>query len=128
MSDAPKKAPDKPNNFPREGDHNTITRDGLKQLEANRSKPNASLDYTIGGTRETVVHTNVEADRNYALNSGHRRMSGLSEKVQTDHVFAANKGRSKAQFQAANDTGKTYAEKRREAIKKAQAKKHERSR
>lgn len=118
----------KPNNFPREGDHNTITRDDLKQLEAHRARLNENLDYTIGGMRETVVHTNFETARNYALNTGHKRMNAVSEKVKTDHVFAANKGRSKAQFQAANDTGKTYAEKRREAIKNAQAKKPERSR
>lgn len=113
----------KPNNFPREGQHNTVTRETLSKLEANRAKPNNGLDYTIGGTRETIVHSNVEADRNYALNAGHRRLGELSQKVQTDHVFSANKGRSKAQFQASNDTGKTYAEMQREAVAKAKNRK-----
>ncbi|MEE9311595.1 MAG: hypothetical protein V3V10_04205, partial [Planctomycetota bacterium] len=59
----------KPNNFPREGQHNTITRETLSKLESNRAKLNSGLDYTIGGMRETAVHSNVEADRNYALNT-----------------------------------------------------------
>lgn len=108
----------KPNNFPVEGANNTITKDGLEKLEADRPKHNAHLDYTIGGMRETIVHTNVEASRNYALNAGHRRMNELSEKVQTDHVFAANSGRAKAQFQASNDTSPTYAEMQRLMVQK----------
>lgn len=108
----------KPNNYPVEGANNTITKDGLKKLETDRPKHNTHLDYTIGGMRETIVHSNVEASRNYALNTGHRRMNELSEKVQTDHVFAASKGRAQAQFQASNDTSPTYAEMQRSTVQK----------
>jgi len=107
----------KPNNFPREGEHNTVTKAALDHLESNRAKHNSDLDYTIGGTVETIVHTTVEGDRNYALNAGYRRLNEVSQKVQSDHVFAANKGRPKAQFQARNDTGPTYAEMQREAVR-----------
>ena len=113
----------KPNNFPREGQHNTVTRAALDHLESNRAKHNSDLDYTIGGTVETIVHTTVEGDRNYALNAGYRRLNEVSQKVQTDHVFAANKGRPKAQFQARNDTSPTYAETQREAAAKARVNK-----
>lgn len=116
------------NNFPREGQHNTITRDSLDKLEASRPKHNTELNYTIGGPTETYVHACVEADRNYALNAGHQRFSELSDKIQSDHVFTANKGRAKAEFQASNNTDKTYAQRQREAAQKARSREREHSR
>lgn len=127
MSDI-KKPSEKPNNYLKEGEHNTVTKEGLKQIEAQRAWPNVSMDYTIGGTIETVVHSNVEAERNYVLTRGHQRMNMASQKLQHDYVFAANKGRSKAQFQATNDTGKTYAQIQRENAAKAKTKKKTRAR
>ena len=118
----------KPNNFPREGQHNIITRESLDKLASSRAKPNEELNYTIGGMRETIVHSNVEADRNYALNAGHRRLNELSIKVLTDHVFAANKGRAKAQFQASNDDNPTYAEQKRAAAVKAKSRRKQKVR
>ena len=116
---------DKPNNFPVKGAHNTVTKEALTQLEASRPKHNSHLDYTIGGTRETVVHSDIEASRDYALNAGHKRLKQVSEKVQMDHVFTANKGRAKAQFKSSNQGGKTYAEMQREATTKAKTRKRE---
>ncbi|PCJ62736.1 MAG: hypothetical protein COA58_16720 [Bacteroidetes bacterium] len=116
-----------PNNFPREGQHNTITRANLDSIEANRSKPNTELNYTIGGSVETQVHSNIEADRNYALTVGHKRFSELSQKLQTDHVFSANKGRAKAQFKAINDDTPTYAQMQRAAAAEAKAKRQEKA-
>lgn len=106
----------KPNNFPRQGQHNIITKDALSKLEADRAKPNQTLDYTIGGSREQYVRSNVEAERNYALNTGNRRFREVSTKLQTDYVFTANKGRAKAQFDASVRNEKTYAEQQRETI------------
>lgn len=117
----------KPNNFPREGQHNTITKGALERLEAERPKPSQNLDYTIGGTRETHVHASIEAERNYALNAGYRRFKEISEKLQRDHVFSANHGRAKAQFNATNNQ-KTYADMQKEAAQKAQQKIRDRSR
>lgn len=118
----------KPNNFPREGQHNTITKAALEKLEADRPQYNKTLDYTIGGTMETQVHTSLEASRNYALRSGHKRMHEVSEKLQTDHVFASNKGRAKAQFNAASKDRESYAERQRKAAQKQQTPIKEKSR
>lgn len=110
----------KPNNFPREGQHNTITKAALDKLEAERPKHNKTLDYTIGGTIETQVHSNVEASRNYALRSGHKRIREISDKLQTDHVFASNKGHAKAQLNAASKTQGSYAERQRKVARNQQ--------
>ena len=64
---------DTPNNFPRMGMHSTVTREAVKRLEAERSTPNAQMHYTIGGTVETVVHSNVNAEREAAITAGNRR-------------------------------------------------------
>lgn len=89
---------DKPNNFPRDGDHSTVTRDHIETLKANRSAPQQSLDYTIGGTTETSVHKAVESGRVYAINQGERLLQEASQRVQTAHAFAVNKGRAKADY------------------------------
>lgn len=117
-----------PNNFPREGQHNTITRDHLNALEAARSKPKQTLEYTIGGAAETRVHSNTEAEREYALNSGHRRFKEISDKLQNDHVFSANNGHSKGQFNKVNAPKKTYADMQREAAAKARSRTRTRER
>ena len=104
----------KPNNFPREGQHNTVTRDGLEALEAARPVPNESLDYTIGGATQAIVHSNIEADRNYALHSGYQRLEQVSEHLNQDYPFSALDGFSKAQFNHEADTA-GYADAERKA-------------
>lgn len=108
-----------PNNFPREGGHSPVTVDRLKALEKNRPTPQHGVNYTIGGVVEAAVHTTVEAERNYALTSGYKRLQTASDKSQTDHVFAANEGRAKAQFQKTAQLQKAYVDMQRVRAKKA---------
>lgn len=107
------------NNFPVEGQHNPITKSGLERLEqAHDPIKNPALDYTIGGSIQQETHaavrSNLASQRAYALNAGYKRFAEVSDKLQTDHVFAAHEGLAKAQFQRAADTEKSYAQKRRE--------------
>ncbi|GIT93357.1 hypothetical protein JANAI62_37810 [Jannaschia pagri] len=67
-----------PNHWPREGQHNPVTRDGVSSFERARRDHTVELDYTIGGTVETQVHASVEAARQYAVNRGHRILQHVS--------------------------------------------------
>lgn len=116
---------DAPNNFPSEGQHNTITRESLDTLEANRSSYVSHLNYTIGGTTESQVHSVLEEQRKFALDVGNQRFYELSYKVQSDYVFAASKGQAKALFEASSNPSKTYAELQREAVIKSQDRKQD---
>ncbi len=74
------------NGFPREGMHNPVFADHLRQLEESREQLNPALEYTIGGTVEQSVHVSVRAsaasERSYTLNRGHRIMNGAAEKFE----------------------------------------------
>ena len=54
------------------------------------------------------VHTTVESERIYAITQGEKRLLKASERVQTDHVFSANQGRTKGQFGQAGAAQKAY--------------------
>lgn len=92
-----------------------VTRPHIEKLKASRPVPNQSMDYTIGGNTETSVHTTVESERIYAINQGEKRLLKASERVQTDHVFAANTGRAKAQFGKAAANPDEYIRMQKEA-------------
>ena len=74
----------KPNNLPREGMHSTVTRAGIKRLQSERPTPKAEMHYTIGGTVETVVHSNVNAEREAAITAGSRRLEQSSRDLRAD--------------------------------------------
>lgn len=97
---------DQPNNFPRQGEDNFVTRDHLEQLKTQRSVPNQSLDYTIGGGTETVVHSSLEAERNYAITTGERILKRSSDNMDRSFTPKSLKGHSKAQFETAHDQAK----------------------
>lgn len=97
---------DQPNNFPRQGEDTPVTRDYLEQLKANRPIPNESLDYTIGGNAETVVHSSLEAERNYAITRGERILKNSSDDFDHNFTFKSLEGRSKAQFDNAREQQK----------------------
>ena len=67
-----------PNHWPREGQHNPVTREMVSVFEQALGDHKAELDYTIGGTVETQVHATVEAARQYAVNRGHRILENAS--------------------------------------------------
>lgn len=86
----------KPNNFPRVGVHSPVTRDAIKRLEAERPTPNAEMHYTIGGSVETVVHSNANAEREAAIVGGTRRLSQSSQDLRA--AFQPPKGKSRAAY------------------------------
>ena len=73
----------KPNNFPREGMHSTVTRAAVERLNAERDAPNPGMHLTIGGTVETVVHAHVNAEREAAITAGSRRLQQSSQDLRT---------------------------------------------
>jgi hypothetical protein len=106
---------DQPNNFPREGETNPVTRDHLEQLKANRPIPNTSLDYTIGGGTEALVHASVEAERNYSITTGERILKRSSDDLDHSFTFKSLEGHSKAQFGTAHNQAKAEYVKQQQA-------------
>ncbi|MEM6410181.1 MAG: hypothetical protein AAF683_01440 [Pseudomonadota bacterium] len=86
----------KPNNFPREGLHTPVTREAIRRLEADRPTLNAELHYTIGGTIETVVHANANAEREAAITAGSRCLQESAAILRGD--FAQENSRIRAAF------------------------------
>lgn len=74
----------KPNNFPREGQHTPVTRKAVDRMQAERPALNAELDYTIGGTVETQVHSKVNAEREAAITTGERVLQHASKTVRQE--------------------------------------------
>ena len=71
----------KPNNFPREGMHSPVTRDAVKKLERERPVLNTERHFTIGGEIETVVHSNLYAEREAAITNGARSLNRASDRL-----------------------------------------------
>lgn len=87
---------DKPNNFPREGLHQPVTKAGLKQLEQDRPQHNAALHYTIGGEIEAEVHSNLNAEREAAITNGHRRLAQTSQAL--NQTFDATRPDARTEY------------------------------
>lgn len=86
----------KPNNFPREGMHQPVTKTALQQLEQNRPQHNAELHYTIGGTIEAEVHSNLNAEREAAITNGHRRLAQSSKALK--QTFKTTKPSARTEY------------------------------
>jgi len=80
-----------------------VTKNALAQLKARLSKPARLLDLTIGGSRESRVHAQVDAAGRAAIRTGEHRLNQASEAVQRDHRLAALKGYTRAQLAQAID-------------------------
>ncbi|MEL6171286.1 MAG: hypothetical protein AAFQ04_01700 [Pseudomonadota bacterium] len=69
----------KPNNFPREGEHQSVTRDAVDKFQNERPVFNREVHYTIGGNIEAEVHSSLIAEREAAITNGSRRLNLASE-------------------------------------------------
>lgn len=76
------------NNFPREGQHSTVTWERIDALHRERSVPKSALEYTIGGIVEAQVHSTVNAEREAAITAGVRAMRRASQSIQSSFVVA----------------------------------------
>ena len=72
----------RPNNFPREGQHNMVTKDAIEKLERDRPNLNHEVHYTMGGTVETQVHSTLMAEREGAITRGARCLNTASKQLQ----------------------------------------------
>ena len=70
----------------------------LRQRVSQRATPSAEQHHTIGGTVETAVHREEARSSEARVAELRSTLGKAHEKVQTDHVFAAQKGRSRAHF------------------------------
>jgi hypothetical protein len=115
------------NNFPREGEHTTVTRDQLDYMRKARAKMNSRMDYTIGGLSEARVHTNLHAQNEAAITNGERALHRAHKNINNNYTFASNEGRAKASFNHPNVTQsqtikrktevQTYVERRRTVVR-----------
>lgn len=88
--------PKEPNNFPREGLHTTVTKDAVKRLERQRPVQNMGMHYTIGGSIEATVHSNLNAEREAAITNGARALNGAAQKMQDG--FQASKPDARTEY------------------------------
>jgi|GEM_PF-4673873 len=91
------------NNFPQGNQNQTVTREQVERLQNERPDHVQELDYTIGGTVEAYVHSNLNAEREAAITYGERRLNIASEEMNMNAAFAANEGRAKAAFNQTHD-------------------------
>lgn len=70
---------DRSNNFPREGQHQIVTRAAVETLERQRPILNVVRHYTIEGEIETLVHSSANAEREAAIVNGSRRLQVASD-------------------------------------------------
>ncbi len=75
-----------------------ITKDELKRLEQ-PSRQNKELHYTIGGSVESAVHSNLESERISKLNKGHRIMNKAVQQFENNMAFKSREGLAHSQFQ-----------------------------
>ena len=108
-----------PNDFPREGQHNTVTAAGVKQMERERPHHTADLEYTIGGSVEAQVHTTIEAERTYSMNRGHRILNQASNDLGGDLEGAARKPLA-LDFKLVREKAEAHLERRSQAQSHAQ--------
>ena len=85
---------DKPNNFPREGQHNPVTRDAVDRIAATRPTLNVARHYTIEGEVEVAVHSNLNAEREAAITTGERRLATASQALRQGFQKPGNDARS----------------------------------
>ncbi len=75
-----------------------ITKKALEQLRVSQPKLNNELHYTIGGSIEAQVHSEVEAQRVHKLKHGEYRLQKALQEMRHDYAFSSRKGLAKAHF------------------------------
>ncbi|MFV1607138.1 hypothetical protein VWY06_01965 [Phaeobacter sp. JH20_10] len=73
-----------PNNYPREGEHNTVTASQITRLEQHRDKLNNVLTYTLGEDAQVKIQAAAHAAGNYEYTRGHQILSEASQTIRRD--------------------------------------------
>ncbi|MEM9211736.1 MAG: hypothetical protein AAGA63_09625 [Pseudomonadota bacterium] len=97
----------------------TVTRDGIKKLESKRPILNCPVDYTIGGSVETSVHSCLNAEREGRITQGWKTLEGASQKLRRDQPNAALPGYAKAEFKERANGKAAYLERQKKAASAA---------
>jgi hypothetical protein len=69
------------NNWPREGEHNTVTVDHLNRMELHKAKLEHVLHYTLDRDVEATVIAADQAAQTYEYNRGHRILQQSSRNL-----------------------------------------------
>lgn len=78
-----------------------ITKEQLERLKKPVTK-NAELHYTIGGSIESAVHSNLESERIAKYNQGHRVMQKASADFKKNMALKSREGLARTQFNKAH--------------------------
>lgn len=80
-----------------------ITKDQLKQLEQQQREARPQIDYTIDGGMETVVHQQVERDRQRQIANGKEQLQHASNELRQTLSRKFADGLLRSRFQSANN-------------------------
>ncbi len=78
----------------REGTQKPVTKEAVRRLQAERPTLNTEVHYTIGGSVETTVHANENAEREAAITHGARRLAQASANVREGFTAAKPEART----------------------------------
>lgn len=73
-----------PNNWPREGEHNTVTAEYLDRLKLHQAEMHHLLQYTLDRDVEVQVNAAEHAAKTYEYNRGHRILANASQNVRRE--------------------------------------------
>lgn len=74
-------------------------KDQLDQLRAERTTPNATIEYDIDGPIQTAVKSNVHSERIGKINRGDRTLKAASDNFREQLSFKSLNGAARAQFE-----------------------------
>mmetsp|Transcript_27737 Transcript_27737/g.51628 ORF Transcript_27737/g.51628 Transcript_27737/m.51628 type:complete len:115 (+) Transcript_27737:194-538(+) len=72
------------NNWPREGEHNTVTAEHLDRMELHKAKLEHVLHYTLDRDTEATVIAANQAAQTYEYNRGHRILQQSSTTLRAE--------------------------------------------
>lgn len=75
-----------------------VTKEQLAQLRAERSRPNARLEYTLDGPIHTHVVSSLDAEREVKILQGERAMQDALHDMRREQALARHQGHAKAVF------------------------------
>ena len=75
-----------------------VTKEQLAQFRAERSRPNARVDYTIDGPIHARVVSSLDAEREVKILLGERAMQDALHDMRREQALSRHQGHAKAIF------------------------------
>jgi hypothetical protein len=79
-----------------------VTKEALAQLRAQRAKPTPTMNYTIGGSVQIMVHATVEGERLRHIQYGEQRLQNALAELRQNQALRFRQGLAQSQFNFAN--------------------------